>query len=758
MVGTLPPSLQPQPAAVSSSSAPVTAGAGAGAGAGVALATTAVAATSSGGGGGGGVASAEEEAFKRNTDCVYFLASPLTCKKGSECEYRHSDIARVNPRDCWYWLHGNCLNPKCGFRHPPLDGLLGTQMPNPVVTSVPASQPATTPAASGKQGVPCVFFQKGICLKGDWCPFLHTPNSANNKQSQAAISASEPPIFKKTFGNLEKCTQDKKITQTSVLKSAELTTQAKPMLKVELAPAKKETNTGKSLPSSGVDNELREYRPVDTANNGNRVSWPNRVQQLQEPLQINDHATTLTSKDLEEVSREPSPGFDVLVDNELGDSDYFHTEDHFGRARDPEEMNEYYDGRSGDYSSLLDADGDVYRDSRGYDSYERLQGQYGWEQRRSSSERMSGVLAHPERRRYGRGDSPDQIDESDLRHHLSKNRRVNGLRSVINHDYSRDRPDERGHQGSRRDLRHDRDREDSSLSSRLRGRIKIPGVSSSPTDVSDLRPEWETERRRERSGLSPGRSQVPSRLRDRIKGKVREDFNNDGRNNRGLRNRTDILSDNNIDFAAPKSLAELKGRKSADGSDQQSMGKRKYSKIDYQQQAAEDLSFEGPKPLEEILKRKRKSDLVVSGSGMTSHSTEDNSQSKADESSKQVVHFSPSKNDSSLPHNQNEEYKLASGVKNVSEGAQSGDSQSLSHGKNGGEVEEGMVVDDVRVDREPEAYDHGDEDFDYEQGDGDNYNGDEGENGDAEEEYLDDDDGDDDDGDDDFAKKMGVMY
>lgn len=24
---------------------------------------------------------AEEEAIKRNTDCVYFLASPLTCKK-----------------------------------------------------------------------------------------------------------------------------------------------------------------------------------------------------------------------------------------------------------------------------------------------------------------------------------------------------------------------------------------------------------------------------------------------------------------------------------------------------------------------------------------------------------------------------------------------------------------------------------------------------------------------------------------------------
>lgn len=38
--------------------------------------------------------------------------------QGIECEYRHSEIARLNPRDCWYWLAGSCLNPSCGFRHP----------------------------------------------------------------------------------------------------------------------------------------------------------------------------------------------------------------------------------------------------------------------------------------------------------------------------------------------------------------------------------------------------------------------------------------------------------------------------------------------------------------------------------------------------------------------------------------------------------------------------------------------------------------
>ncbi|KAM1006283.1 hypothetical protein ACFX14_003131 [Malus domestica] len=68
----------------------------------------------------------EEEALKRNTDCVYFLASLSHAKRGSECEYRHSEYARVNHRDCWYWLNGSCLNLKYAFRHPPLDGLLGS--------------------------------------------------------------------------------------------------------------------------------------------------------------------------------------------------------------------------------------------------------------------------------------------------------------------------------------------------------------------------------------------------------------------------------------------------------------------------------------------------------------------------------------------------------------------------------------------------------------------------------------------------------
>eukprot|EP00250_Pteridium_aquilinum_P018453 c24093_g1_i2 orf=747-2708(-) len=140
-------------------------------------------------GGQGKAATMGDEAQKRTTDCVYFLASPLTCKKGNDCEYRHSEAARINPRDCWYWLSGNCLNANCSFRHPPLDGRPGASAsaPSPPVTGG-NSAGATTAAAPGiassssavpvqtpasKSTVPCYFFSQGFCAKGGKCPFSH---------------------------------------------------------------------------------------------------------------------------------------------------------------------------------------------------------------------------------------------------------------------------------------------------------------------------------------------------------------------------------------------------------------------------------------------------------------------------------------------------------------------------------------------------------------------------------------------------------
>lgn len=139
-----------------------------------------------------------DEAQKRTTDCVYFLASPLTCKKGNECEYRHSESARINPRDCWYWLSGNCLNANCTFRHPPLDGRPGASTPSTAPSIAVTSAAAMTAAASSlasssstasvaaptsKSTVPCFFFSQGYCAKGGKCPFLHGPPTHFRKEA-----------------------------------------------------------------------------------------------------------------------------------------------------------------------------------------------------------------------------------------------------------------------------------------------------------------------------------------------------------------------------------------------------------------------------------------------------------------------------------------------------------------------------------------------------------------------------------------------
>ncbi|KAA8529938.1 hypothetical protein F0562_034458 [Nyssa sinensis] len=733
--------------------------------------------------------SAEEEALKRNTDCVYFLASPLTCKKGSECEYRHSDIARVNPRDCWYWLNGNCLNPKCGFRHPPLDGLLGSQVPTPTGASLPTSQTAATPPTlapntSGKQAVPCIFFQKGFCLKGDRCSFLHAPNAINNNkvpQASAMAPVTEPPTFKKTFGALEKCTQEHQVAQASVPKSVELPMQAKPVAKVETAPPKNGDAIVKNVPPpSGLDYEISRYRPtsVPPASNEYSMSRSSRVYQAH----VSDDHNFLNGKDADEFSREPSPGFDVLVDDERRDSDYYHNEDQFGRTRAQEgrnlnPTNEYDIGRAADYDSMADVEQDIYRDPHGYDLYDQMQGQYGWEQRRASSERMLGGLAHAERRRQPRGESPDQIDESDLRHRLSKQRRVNGLRSVISHDNVRDdHGEDRSYQGQRREVHHVPTHE-SSVSSRLRGRIKIPGRSSSPLNGTDLRPEREMDKGRNRGRLSLGRPQIASHqesVRDRIKGRVQEDFNNEGRNFRGSRMRRDMINDNYI--PPPKSLAELKVGKNADRNEQQisyqqsfSLGKRKYPNLEGDQQFEGDLSFEGPKPLSEILKRKREVETTVSGGDlMMSAYKEDNIMKERRESlissekttavtEVQGIFSSLVKEEADLPVDGNKEESKtrtanSAGIEDgliPTENLKSADEHpSLQHNVSELDIEDGMIVDDRMEDQEPEPYEREGE-SDYEQVDGEESNLD---GADPEEEYLEDDDGDD------FAKKIGVMF
>ncbi|XP_031276179.1 zinc finger CCCH domain-containing protein 17-like [Pistacia vera] len=722
--------------------------------------------------------SPEEEALKRNTDCVYFLASPLTCKKGSECEYRHSEYARVNPRDCYFWLHGNCLNPKCGFRHPPLDGLLGTQTSVTTGSTFPSAHSAAAPATAatpvahtshnpGKQTVPCIFFQKGLCLKGDRCAFMHGPNLTTNKapQQPAAAPATEPPSSKKAFGVLQKCTQEQKVPLANVSKAAVVPPEGnKPSPKTEIALRRITAGIERDAPPPLVsDVEFPRYKAknIPPIINGNPLNHSSRLHQAH----ASDDQVFQHGKDSEEFLRESSPGFDVLVDDELRDSNYYHDEDQYGRTRGHEgrnlnSVNEYEMGHSIDYNSMADIDRETFRDARGYD-IDRIQGQYAWEQHRGSSDRVL-VGSHPERRSYSKAESPDQINESDLRYRLSKHRRVNGLRSVVSLDYSPDNQvEERSHRNSsRRDLHHLSTHE-SSLSSRLRGRIKLP--RRSPVSGNDLHSEREMDRGRNRGPVSPGKppaSHHAGRLRDRIKGRVEEDYNNIGRNLWGPRMRREIMDDNNADFAGPKSLAELKTGKNVESKEQQFLGKRK--SLENNQQFDGELSFKGPMPLSEILKRKRKAEGAASSGRISSIIEEDNNQKESKESfvgsssNTAVVgakHGAVSTVFKEVANNKEELKSSKADAFGATEGKNEANHDEPSQLNNGSELqpEEGMIGDEAMEDHELEADDQKDGEYEYEQVDGE-YNYEDGENAEAEDEYLDDEDGDD------FAKKIGVMF
>ncbi|KAL1366483.1 zinc finger CCCH domain-containing protein 17 [Arachis ipaensis] len=678
--------------------------------------------------------SAQDEALKRNTDCVYFLASPLTCKKGNECEYRHSEYARVNPRDCWYWLNGNCLNPKCAFRHPPLDGLLGSPAATAAGPSVPSSQIPATPAApaapynSTKQAVPCIFFQKGLCLKGDRCAFLHGPNpTAGNKAvNQVPVSnqGTETPSLKKPFGSRDKNAQERRSSQGNIPKLVG-GLEIKPSLKVETAPQRNNFELVKEKhvapPPAGFDDEASRFkmRSISPVANGPTAARSNRLHQVRMPDDNSFH----NGKDSDEFLRESSPGFDVLVADELRNSDYYHGEDEFGNARGPDErnldsLNDYDLGHSADYGLARDIDQERFRVPQSYDSYDHMQEPYAWEQHRKAP-------GHLERRSHRRSDSPDNVEVSDLRHRLSKRRRVNGLKSVVSNDFD-SHGDQQSHQFSSR-----KDSHQLPLNDRFRGRIKLPASGA------DDNPERESDRGRIRSRLSTGRLPTPhqGRLQDRIKGRVQDD---ERRNFRERSIGREAMGDRS-DFSGPKSLAELKNGRSSEYKEHQSLGKRK--SLREQSQSEGDFQFDGPKPLSEILKEKRRVGAGVSSQSEIVHSSDDtavtNTQNGALPEAKEGA-----KNHSLINE---EETKLQ-------DTDTAGREIDNNEGNRDQSYEDGMIYDEAAEEQEYEGDDQRDGEYDYEQVDEGEYDYeqvDEGEN--PEQEYMEDEDGDD------FAKKIGVM-
>ncbi|MQL78477.1 hypothetical protein Taro_010916 [Colocasia esculenta] len=575
--------------------------------------------------------SAEEEAVKMNTDCVYFLASPLTCKKGSECEYRHSEGARVNPRDCWFWLNGNCLNPKCSFRHPPLDGLLGAPSetasgpaPPPVQTSMSTQVPAAyAPPAytSNKQTVPCYFFQKGGCLKGDKCPFMHGPQPVNGSGPQqagkvAAPSTEPPSTSKNPTWVLEKCMQQSKPEISADMPVEVPHSLAKPTVKFERTPANGLGFKG-GMPPPLADKMTHRFQLADEMDHrfqSNNVAYgvlnsndrpQGNVQHVDECIQ--------NGREPDDSLRESSPGFDVLVDCEHEDTDYFHKDDEFGGASDyggknPTLVNDFEYTHPSGYDSMEKFEGETYNEIGEHDHH----GRHDWyhRERRRSSERIVKKSSMPERRGAWRENSPDKLDSSDLRLRLLKQRRLNGPRSAISPDhYGEPHQREAQHAEEQRyRSRHSRRDQhnlphESSRSSRLQGRITLPGKPSAD-NYSNLHSEGSVDRGRNwRRSSSPGRP-LNSQSRQQDITKQRTHATAEATRNSGGQPRSQDEVDT-LNFAGPKSLAELKGAKFSGKSEVTLTGIDNNKNAREQKKLEDSLSFEGPKPLSAILKRKR---------------------------------------------------------------------------------------------------------------------------------------------------------
>ncbi|CAL4969894.1 unnamed protein product [Urochloa decumbens] len=682
----------------------------------------------------------EEEAHRRrSTDCIYFLASPLTCKKGSECEFRHSDAARMNPRDCWYWFNGNCANPKCSFRHPPLDNLLGTpttprapQQPAPQV-SVPAQAHGSTPA---KQSVPCYYFQKGMCTKGDRCAFSHGPQSAGNPAPQPAAAA-------KVFTPALQPNPQLKNLWTKPSPSAPQNTPAGMPDKSKLS-AHDGKLVQKQHVTSRVDHSSRIYQ-----NHSNSYAQSGTTKHYQPQPSVQDDLTE-NGMEVGEYVREPSAGSGVLVSGVDDDSE------------------QPFKGNHSSYHHRSNGTGMTRQSHGGYEPERSY---------RSSAERLSS-----EKRISHREPMPAAATgSSDLRHRLLKQRRLNNNpRSTeapdTNDPYpERERNDEHRLRGEEHGGPLSR--------SRLRDRIRLPGETSFDRIGSRSEKEWD---RGPRGRLSPPKhSDLRGKLHERLKARSAEEI--PGNSAKSLVAKASISSedDGSLNFAGPKSLAELKAKKgvgSSTGEDAIIKGIGS-SPLTSGIISSREPPFEGPKPLSSILKRKREaaSENTAAHSGSIQ---EDDAAAGMDEESQVLANDMVGENmEDDREEGQEEAFLPEDDVAYEDNADEAADQELEEHQDAEAAAEEyDYEVADANADAGQELEEHQDaeaavEDYDYEVADANADAGQELEHQDVEgaaedydyeaadnnaeedneyQEYQDDDDDLEDD-DDDFARKVGVM-
>ncbi|CAL5020398.1 unnamed protein product [Urochloa decumbens] len=657
----------------------------------------------------------EEEAHRRrSTDCIYFLASPLTCKKGSECEFRHSDAARMNPRDCWYWFNGNCANPKCSFRHPPLDNMLGAPT-TPRAPQQPAPQ-VSVPAQAGhgsipaKQGVPCYYFQKGMCTKGDRCAFSHGPQSAGNPAPQPAAAA-------KVFTPALQPNPQLKNSWTKPSPSAQHNTLAGMPDKSKLS-AHDAKPVQKQHVTSRVDHSSRIYQ-----NHSNSYAQAGTTKHYQSQPSVQDDLTE-NGMEVGEYVREPSAGSGVLVSGVDDDSEQSFKGNH----------SSYHHHHRTNGTGMTRQSHGGYEPERSY---------------RSSAERLSS-----EKRISHREPMPAvATGSSDLRHRLLKQRRLNNNpRSTEAPDTNDPYPErERNDEHRRRGEEHG-----GPLSrSRLRDRIRLPGETSFDRIGSRSEKEWD---RGPRGRLSPPKhSDLRGKLHERLKARSAEEIPDNSA--KSLVAKASSSEDaGSLNFAGPKSLAELKAKKgvgSSTGEDAIIKGIGSSPLTSGIISSREAAPFEGPKPLSAILKRKREapSENAATHSGSIQ---EDDDAAGMDEEPQVLANDMVGENmEDDIEEGQEEAFVPEDDVAYDDNADEAADQELEEHlDAEAAEEDYDYEVADANADAGQEVEEHQDveaaaEDYDYEAADVN------AEEDNEYQEYQDDDDLEDDD--DDFARKVGVM-
>ncbi|KAJ4846949.1 hypothetical protein Tsubulata_037997 [Turnera subulata] len=518
----------------------------------------------------------DDDSRKRNTDCVYFLASPLTCKKGIECEYRHSEMARLNPRDCWYWLAGNCLNPACGFRHPPLDK----------DAEAPPSLPHDSSVAS-KTHVPCYFYFNGFCSRGERCLFSHGPHG----NAASAIYVKKSPAIK----------DEVPLNDTRSAGNGTLS-----------APEAAHVNPSQVIPKAVPDAYLqpKEHSPENVVQQDQSaqvsVSHCEDAAVLKSPslLQVEGFTQRRSHSHgcIDQISEEPledrwesSPGFDVLVDDKSGNSVYEEDQEYLlGIDNEQRQLNNHflqYDFEDSVEYEPLNPAMEFQYEGRTYDSFNCLDDELifndvGTDAGCLNDGMLDSILSHKRKILSADLGMNDQR-RVDLRDHLRMRRIIEG-RSARRHDSSLS---PRGAQA--RPTRHGtRPR----VHGRLASKVVRHEIGSWRANVSLSSPAtlrgWHRQHRHSES----------IRSRQHKENKLRQHLFSERLGKPTARERRYIQA--STAFTGPRTFGQIRKAHSRVGQNGDFIRKARHSN------RTASTDFEGPKSLTEILKDKRRLDSL----------------------------------------------------------------------------------------------------------------------------------------------------